>query len=114
MSSPLLARLKSKISTSIEVSSTFHQVMVEHFPIIKKDSRLHYFRSIDRLTGAIYIGDFYGVLNYLKVPYEYHQLQTEFNGFMKSSDYDGSPMEIMLIETIYIEKISNVFSTVAE
>lgn len=105
----MIRELKTNHPTSTELEPAFHQLVVDHFPYLRANPDLTPPFTVDGLTGAIYKGDFHGLLQAQKIDSRYHTLLTEFNGFLKSLDYDGSAGTFFKIETSFIDKLKKTY-----
>ena len=109
MKSPLLSELERGFPNLTQHDPSFHQVVVDHSPAIRKESQIVSPFTFTPLIGAIYKGDFHGLLKYQKVDESLHHILTEFNGLSKTTDYDGSVMVVYTINPDYIDQLKKTY-----
>lgn len=107
----LLQELQRSYPNTTEFDPDFHQVMVDHFSYIRKNPAWMTSFTPEALQAAIYKGDFHGLLLANNVLPPLHNILTEFNGFTKSSDFDGSVRTFWKIEAEIVETLKNAFQT---
>ena len=60
---------------------------------------------IEPNISNLYIGNFYGLLQYLSIPSKLHYVITRLNGLRSSLEYDGSFLDIKIVGQETLEKI---------
>lgn len=88
----------------------FHHAVVNHFAYIR-DNLLFTEEPVDNVYCRVYHGDFHGLLRHLESSYANFRINTEFNGFRSSNDYDGEPIVVRLIQPSFIDQLYNNFIT---
>ena len=92
-------------------SEAFHHVVVNHFPYIRTNE-LFTQKPVNDIWCRVYIGDFNGLLQHLGVRPGDYRMNVEFNGFLSTNDYDGSPILVSIINPEFIDGLLNKFITV--
>lgn len=105
----LMQELTRGFPIHIEHDPDFHQVVVDHFPHLRKTQKMLSTFTTTPLTGAIYCGDFHGLLKHEHIDERLHNILTEFNGFSKTTDYDGSVRIFYKIHPDYIEQLKKTY-----
>lgn len=98
-------------NNSVYFSDVFHNVMLSHFPNIKLKVKFE-LKEVSGVNAEIYRGDFHGLLNSFRVPFDYHRVNTEFNGLLSPQDYLGDLGTIKIIDYQYLERLATVFRAV--
>jgi hypothetical protein len=88
----------------------FHHTVVSHFAYIR-DNLLFTEEPVDNVYCRVYHGDFHGLLQHLQSSYKDFRVNTEFNGFRSSNDYDGQPIVVRLIQPAFIDQLYTNFIT---
>ncbi len=107
----------AKLLTQLQIpspakrSEAFHHVMVNHFPYIREKS-LFQQTPVNDVWCRVYRGDFNGLLQHLNVRPGDYRANVEFNGFLSTNDYDGSPILVSVINADFIDTLFNNFITV--
>lgn len=97
-------------TASFYYDDDFHRVLVKHFPyFIENDSFEP--KDISGVTAEIYKGDFYGLLLSLRIPFEYHRVNTEFNMLLSPLDYTGEAGPVRVISAKELSRLLNVYQT---
>ena len=96
--------------TSVYYQNDFHQVLVKQFPYFI-DNELFDVRDINGSVAEIFQGDFYGLLASLRLPFEVHRVNTEFNNLLSPTDYKGEAGAIRVIHMNEMEKLAGVYKT---
>ena len=76
--------------------------------------RNHPSNTIASATGQVadmFEGDFYGLLNHLRVDIKYHYITMRVNGLYCSSDYDGTQTEIVIPSRDAVNRIDIIFNS---
>lgn len=108
-SNSLLRELLSNYPDTVMNDPGFHQMLIDHFAHIRKNTSLITKESVKPLEAAIYKADFHGLLAYKNIDVSLHNILTEFNGLKKSTDFNGQPMEILKISVEFIEKLKKAY-----
>lgn len=112
-SSLLLAMVETNFLSSSEFKPGFFQWFLDYLPYWIKEKKYRE-EEVPLHITASYKGDFYGLLNHLKVPFKLHRFFLALNGYKKSSDYDGMQNTIRLTDQSLIEELVNIYNTKAE
>lgn len=104
-----------KINTLAEVKeqSTYfeedYRIWIESFnPYLRTSPEI---KTVTPAIAYKYQGDFYGLLDTLSVPKQYHYILMRYNGFLHSGDYDGLNTEIKLPDLKMIDKLRQLYNT---
>lgn len=89
-------------------SEDFFNVVVQHFPHIREKA-LYDIKIPEAVEAEVYRGDFYGLQMHLGVLKQYRRFNTAFNGFHSQMDYDGSQMQVKIIDPQFIQELYNAF-----
>ena len=88
----------------------FNEFLETHLNFLRKNKS----RVVDQVEPSIadkYIGDFYGLLAYYRIPVDHHYITTRLNGFTSSDDYDGSVIVIARISDEHLALLKNIWRT---
>lgn len=91
----------------------FRQVVEDHLYVIRND-RKYTVESIEPMRAYKYAHDFYGLLQDLKVPMQYHWASLRLNGLTSPEDYDGHSGTIMIVDPDVIEQLLATHETQLE
>lgn len=95
---------------SLRRSEAFHHAAVNHFPYIRRKN-LFKQTPVSDLYCSVYQGDFHGLLQHLNVQYSSLRVNTEFNDFHSTNDYDGSKILVSIIDEDFLSNLFNKFIT---
>ena len=68
------------------------------------------YRHISENMAGKYIGDLYGLLDYLQLPKKFHRVHVTLNNLKASTDYDGSDTTIIIYDPNSLDMIANAIS----
>ena len=106
-----ISKIDDRFYASAENDPNFIQTVVDHFPYIRaSESRFSSF-DVSADFGAIYTGDFHGLLMKKGLDARHNTINTLFNGFIKTTDYTGEPGRIIFVEPEVIAKLKKTYST---
>jgi hypothetical protein len=90
----------------------FIYTLESFIPYIKSDRQNFNVYSPTQDQNWKYEGDFYGLLNELRVPYKLHYITMRVNGLENSGDYKGDiPSIVVPLETIISRLVVKYLST---
>lgn len=93
--------------------SKFRNVFEDHLSfIVNKEPGSVSVVNIDPNTGARYAGDWKGLMTELSVYPQMHWYNLRLNGYTCSSDYDGSQLNISILDVSVVERLLASFRTV--
>lgn len=102
------------ISTVQEQSTDFeedYRIWIESFgPYLRAKPTI---KTIPPAIAYKFQGDFYGLMDYLSVPKEYHYILMRYNGFLHAGDYDGLNIEVKIPDMKMISKLKSLYNTAA-
>ncbi|HXQ32670.1 MAG TPA: hypothetical protein VN843_01485 [Anaerolineales bacterium] len=88
----------------------FNVFIESHLSYISKNFIVERKEVTDNI-GSIYKGDFYGLLNYVSIPFDLHYIVMRVNGFNNSVDYDGTPFVLLIPSLKEITILRKIFRT---
>lgn len=88
----------------------FLHMLESHMTLIKQ-SQNGLILPVSALQKGKYEGDFYGLLDDLRVDKKYHYIVMRFNGLISSADYAGDSDTVMIPDYGLIDNIKNVFDS---
>lgn len=94
--------------TKAAISNEFLQVARDHFTFIRQNN-LFQVHPIEGITAEIYTGDFHGLLQHLQLSPDFNHIQTAFNGYLSSLDFQGTEDTIFVISQEYLMKLLTTF-----
>ena len=68
-------------------------------------------KAVEEVWAEVYQGDFYGLLQHLKIDSQYHRFVLSFNGFKSPLDYTKNHLSIKIPNLEYIGRMMNIFRT---
>jgi hypothetical protein len=74
------------------------------------DNNLVQYTTVSELIAYKYIGDFYGLLDYLKVQKRFHRVLLFLNNLKSSADYKGEFTSILLFDISVLDQIANIMA----
>lgn len=91
----------------------FMEFLESHLPKLRQNpSRVTY--DADAHRGQKYCGDFYGLLESFRVPYDQHYAIMRMNGFRNPTEYDGRPMVVQSPIVEDVAMLKNIFRTTTQ
>lgn len=86
----------------------FRYTILDNLPLLKmREDNITITAS--QAEADQYIGDFYGLLGYLKVPVELFWITVQLNNYLSSSDYDGKLLDVLVPSQTEIERIKTIY-----
>jgi len=86
-----------------------YRIWMEAFgPYIRNDFTI---QNVTPAVAARYEGDFYGLLDKMMVPKQYHHLITMFNGYRHPGDYDGVNTDIKIPNSGFYDIMRTMYVT---
>lgn len=95
-------------SSSIYYNDAFHQMLVKHFPHAI-ENELFTVQDVSGVTAEIYRGDFHGLLQSLRISFDYHRVNTEFNGLVSPLDYLGEAGPVRILNAEFLERVAKIY-----
>lgn len=103
----------------LTITPTLNYETINYFTLINVLLYLDYYHKenkkseqvIDQHTSYRYQGNFYGLLNELKIPAKYHIFILYFNGYTNPVQFDGNRTVIYLPNLTLIDNLLNTFET---
>ena len=91
----------------------FRNVFEDHLSFIINNRRdAISIRTVDPNTGGRFAGDWRGLMLSLGIFPQMHWYNMRLNGYTSCSDYDGTQLEIELLDISVVEKLSASFRTI--
>lgn len=88
----------------------FHVVLESHLTYFKENGYT-VVRSIEPIYSYIYEGDFFGLLDYLRIPKCYHYFILRLNGYNSPGDLKKDTREITLPDYSVIDILQRQYQT---
>ncbi len=102
--------LERKQPDSRYMDPSILQVLEDHLYVLKKDPD-NTLLPVSNHLNYKYEGDFYGLLNELKVVPKYHYITMRINNLVNSTDYIGDKDFVIFPNVNEIDTIINVHTT---
>lgn len=104
----LLNELIGDYPSEIEFDPGFEQMVIDHFPDIRIKGHYSEVR-VETATCLVFKGDFHGLLKNQQLQTNVLNILTYFNGFTKSSDFDGRQITFLKISPQYLETLKKAY-----
>lgn len=98
------------IPSNAQADRNYYELQESHLQYLKKDPGT-YEIEIDALTGDIWVGDFYGLLNHLRIDKKFTYLIMRLNGYSSASDFNGDKTSILIPSPTAIGRIITQYSS---
>lgn len=99
----ILAQMNSS-GNAVVYERSFMCVMEDHLQYFR-DSKTTTTITLDPSMVAVYKGDFYGYLNEVKIPKQYHWFFMRVNGYFAPWEFDGTKTEFLVPDQTEIERL---------
>ncbi len=102
----------SKSASSLYFKEDFMAFLEQHLTYIKNQGMT--LATLTQTNAYKHEGNFYGILNELNIPIQYHFITMRANNLLNSSLYDGNDINIYIPNFEIVEQLKNQYITMSK
>jgi hypothetical protein len=93
-----------------ENNEAFYRLQETHLEYLRNHTG-NRILTVPELQADIYAGDYYGLLNYLRIDKKYHYLVMRINGLFSSGDYNGENVSVIVPSFDVVNRFMTIYAT---
>lgn len=98
------------IPSQIQADRNYYELQETHLHYLRTDPET-YEMELDPLTADVWVGDFYGLLNQLRIDKKFAYLIMRINGYTSASDFNGDRKTLLIPSPTAVSRIVTQYSS---